>query len=270
MISPTIWSRRNRILLQELVKTDFKLRYQDSVLGYLWAVIRPLLLFSILYIVFAKMLRIGNDIPNYPVYLLTGSVLWSFFIECTNQGIQSILMRGDLLRKINFSKFIIVLSATTTAVINMLINLVVIILFALLSGIRPSWQWLLVFLPLFELYCLSLGISLLLGAINVRFRDISSIWEVLSQALFYSIPIIYPISLVAARSPLAAKLLLLNPVAQTIQDVRYLLITDHTITTWNYLDTPFLKIFPLFFVLVLLIFAILYFKKHAKRFAEEI
>ena len=125
---PNIFSRKNRILLGELVKTDFKLRYQGSVLGYLWAILRPLLMFAILYLVFAKLLRMGSDIPHYPVYL--GTVLWNFFTECTGQGIQSIVMRGDLLRKISFPKYIIVVAATSTALINLAINLCVIIIFA--------------------------------------------------------------------------------------------------------------------------------------------
>ena len=142
---PNIFSRKNRILLGELVKTDFKLRYQGSVLGYLWAILRPLLMFAILYLVFAKLLRMGSDIPHYPVYLLTGTVLWNFFTECTGQGIQSIVMRGDLLRKISFPKYIIVVAATSTALINLAINLCVIIIFAFINGVTPTWSWLFIF-----------------------------------------------------------------------------------------------------------------------------
>ena len=258
------FSQKNLILIKELVKTDFKLRYQGSVLGYLWAIIRPLLLFSILYVVFDIMLHLGNDIPHYPVYLLTGTVLWSFFLECTNQGIQSIILRGDLLRKISFSKHIIVISATITALINLSINLGVIVIFCLFRGIMPQWSWLL------ELYLLSLGIAFLLGAINVKFRDISSIWEVLSQALFYAIPVIYPVTMVAAKSVLAAKLLLLNPIAQSIQDVRANLISPETITTWGFVQSGLLKIIPLLIVIAVFVFGITYFNKHSKKFAEEI
>ena len=270
IMQENILSRKNLILIRELVKTDFKLRYQGSVLGYLWAIIRPFLLFTILYVVFDVILHMGGDIDHYPVYLLTGTVFWSFFIECTNQGIQSILMRGDLLRKINFSKPIIVISATATAVINLLINLCVITVFCFINGIYPTLSWLLLPLFILELYIFSLGISFLLGAINVKFRDISSIWEVVSQALFYAIPIIYPISMVAARSVSAAKLLLLNPIAQIIQDVRYILITKQTITTWNFVDNVFLQIIPIFIVILFFLFGIWYFNKHSKKFAEEI
>lgn len=262
-------SRKNRILLKELVKTDFKLRYQGSLLGYLWAVLRPMMLFAILYVVFAKILKMGSEIPHYPVYLLAGTVLWSFFSECTNQGIQAIVARGDLLRKISFPKWIIVVSATVTALINFLINLGVVIIFAIINGVTPNLGWLLVPLIILELYFLSLGISFFLGAINVKYRDISSIWEVFMQALFYAVPVIYPITMVTSASPLAAKIFLLNPIAQVIQDVRYFLITDQTITTWNYLENRLLYLIPLGLVSLVIILGGIYFRKRSKYFAEE-
>lgn len=267
---PKVWNRNNRILLKELTKTDFKLRYQGSVLGYLWALLRPLMMFAIMYIVFAKLLKFGSDIPHYSVYLLCGTSMWSFFTECTNQGIQAIVQRGDLLRKISFPKYIVVVSSTLTAVINMLINLAVIIVFALINGVTPSFSWLLVPLSLIELYILSLGISLLLGAINVKYRDITSIWEVFMQALFYAVPIIYPVSMVAATSEFAAKIILLNPIAQTIQDIRYSLITKESITSWSYLHSPILVLIPLIITVIMLIVGALVFRKKSRYFAEEV
>lgn len=269
---PNVLCRKNRILLGELVKTDFKLRYQGSVLGYLWAVLRPLLMFAILYIVFAKLLRMGGDIPHYPVYLMTGTVIWNFFTECTGQGIQAIVNRGDLLRKISFPKYIVVVSATATALINLSINLCVIIIFALINGVVPSFSWLLVIPLIFELYALALGISFLLGAINVKYRDITSIWDVLTQALFYAIPIIYPISMILEHEGvgrLAANVILLNPIAQVIQDIRYNLITDVTTTTWSLVEWP-LCLMPILIVFLVLVLAALFFRHRSKRFAEEV
>ena len=267
---PEVLSRRNRILLNELTKTDFKLRYQGSVLGYLWAVIRPMLLFGILYIVFAKFLRFGDNIPYYPVYLLTGTVLWSFFTECTNQGIESLILRSDLMRKIWFPKWIIVLSATTTALINLAINLFVVVIFALLSGVPISLSWLLVPLLIIELYLLSFGLALLLGSLNVKFRDIRSIWEVLIQAIFYVVPIVYPLSMVILYNSFAAKIIMLNPIAQVIQDVRFALITNETVTGWGIIENVFLKIVPILVVIFIATIGILVFRKKSKYFAEEI
>ena len=269
---PNVLCRKNRILLGELVKTDFRLRYQESVLGYLWAVLRPLLMFTILYIVFAKLLRFGDGIPHYPVYLLTGTVLWNFFTECTGQGIQSIVQRGELLRKISFPKYIVVVSATATALINFAINLCVIVVFALINGVTPSWSWLMVIPLILELYAFSLGISFLLGALNVKYRDVTSIWDVLIQALFYAVPIIYPLALVlnsGSYGNFAAQIIQLNPIAQVIQDVRYNLITDTTVTTWQLVQFP-LCLIPIVLVLIVLTFAALFFRRRSRRFAEEV
>ena len=269
MSIPRVLNKKNRILLKELTKTDFKLRYQGSVLGYLWALLRPLLMFAILYVVFVKLLKFGSDIPHYPVYLLCGTTMWSFFTECTSQGIQAIVNRGDLLRKISFPKYIVVVSATLTAVINMIINVGVIIIFALINGVHFSFTWFLAIPAIFELYLFSLSLAFFLGSINVKYRDITSIWDVFTQALFYAVPIIYPISMIAETSIKAAKIILLNPISQTIQDIRYSLITHETITTWNYISSP-IVITPIVLTIILLITGALVFRKKSKFFAEEV
>ena len=241
------------------------------MLGYLWALLKPLLMFLILYLVFGHFLRLGADIPYYPLYLLTGVVLWSFFTECTGQGIHAIVQRGDLIRKVSFPKYVITVSATGTALINLAINLVVVVVFALLNGITPSWSWLLVLVCILELYLLSLGIALLLGSINVKYRDIASIWDVIIQALFYAVPIIYPITMVTEVSLLAGKLLLLNPIAQVIHDVRYNLITDQTTTVWSMFgESWYYGLTPVAITVVVLVAGALVFRSRSKYFAEEI
>ena len=270
MAIPNFLYKNNRVLLIELTRTDFKLRYQGSILGYLWALLRPLMMFAILYVVFTKLLKFGDSIPHYPVYLLIGTTLWSFFTECTYQGIQAMVQRGELIRKICFPKYIVVVSATLTAVINLLINLVVVLIFAIANGVQPNPGWLLVPLFVLELYIFSLGLSFLLGAINVKYRDITSIWDVFIQALFYTVPIIYPISMVAETNSIAAQLILLNPISQCIQDIRFFLVTNQSVTTWNYIDNPFIRIIPIVIVILMLILGSWYFRKKSKKFAEEI
>src|ERR1700724_3249587 len=105
-----IFTKKNRALLSELVRTDFKLRYQGSALGYAWSLLRPLLMFLILYVVFVKFLKLGTGVPLYPVYLLLGIVIWNFFLEMTSQSLGSIVSRVDLIRKIRISRWIIVIS----------------------------------------------------------------------------------------------------------------------------------------------------------------
>src|ERR1700733_2566586 len=116
-----IFSKENRILLNELVRTDFKLRYQGSVLGYAWSLLRPLLMFAILYVVFVKVFPLGKGIPHYPVYLFMGIMLWNFFLETTVQSLGSIVSRGDLIRKIRIPRWIIVFSSSISALINLLL-----------------------------------------------------------------------------------------------------------------------------------------------------
>ena len=130
-----IFSKKNRALLSELVRTDFKLRYQGSFLGYTWSLLRPFLLFLILYIVFAKFLRFGRDIEFFPIYLLLGIVLWTFFTDMTNQSLTAIVGRGDLIRKIRIPRWIIVLSSSVSALINLFLNLIVVLVFMIFSKI---------------------------------------------------------------------------------------------------------------------------------------
>ena len=269
---PRVLNRKNRILLKELTKTDFKLRYQGSVLGYLWALLRPLMMFAILYFVFSVLLPIGQGDPHYPIYLLIGTTMWSFFTECTSQGIQAVVTRGDLLRKISFPKYIVVISATLTAVINMLINVGVIIIFALLNGIMPNFLWLLAVPAIIELYLLALGVAFLLGSINVKYRDITSIWEVLVQALFYTVPIIYKLSMVADGHQTIAKLLLMNPIAQCIQDIRFAFISavGPVDTVWNYIARLAIAFVPVIITFCVLTIGATVFRKKSKFFAEEI
>lgn len=264
-----VFSRRNRILLRELVITDFKLRYQGSILGYMWSLLKPLLLFAILYLVFDKFLRLGRGIEHYPVYLLTGVVLWSFFTEATIQGLSSIVKRGSLIRKINFPKYIIVISGTVSSLINLGINLFVVAIFILINQVDLSWSAILIIPLVLELYVFALGLAFFLAALNTKYRDIGYLWEILLQAAFYATPIIYPIQMVLAEIPEAAKIIILNPVAQIIQDARYVLITTDTVTGWQILQGGW-KIAPLVLVCIPILLGAYYFRKNSKYFAEQI
>ena len=255
------------ILLKQLVKTDFKLRYQGSVLGYLWTLLRPLALFTTLFIVFDKFLKIGGSVPSYSVYLLLGILLWNYFTEVTSNAVSSIVGKGDLIRKINFPKYVIVLSGSFSALINLAINFVVLSVFMMLVGVEISLQLFWLPLILIQLFTFSLALGFLLSALFVKFRDISYIWEVLLQAAFYATPILYPITLVPE---LAAKILILNPMAQMIQDARYVLITPETITIDQLYGTQLIRIVPFGLVFIFLVISVLYFRKQSKYFAEEV
>lgn len=264
-----IFCRKNRILLRELVVTDFKLRYQGSVLGYAWSLLKPLLMFAIMYIVFGYLIRLGS-IEHYSVYLLLGIVLWNFFSEATSQGMNSIVSRGDLLRKINFPKYIIVLSATISALVNLILNLIVVAIFMIINGVSLQLSALLLPLYVIEIYIIGLGLAFLLSSLNVKYRDTSHIWEVIMQAAFYATPIIYPMSVVIIKSEFIAKILLMNPVAQAIQDARYVLVTKNTTTTGLMFGSEFFVAIPIAIVFIVFLIGTLYFKQNSKYFAENV
>jgi ABC-2 type transport system permease protein len=264
-----IFSRRNRILLLELVKTDFKLRYQGSALGYVWSVLKPLMMFAIMYVVFVHFLKFGADIPHFAVALLLGQVLWGFFAESVGQGMRIIVERGDLLRKINFPKYIMVLSATIGALINLGINLVVVLVFALLNGVDFHWSALLFPLLVIELYALALGLAFGLSSLYVKYRDIGQIWEVFMQGAYFATPIFWPITMITTKSTLAAQALMLNPMAQIIQDSRHLLIDPANITIWQ-INPWHIAIIPILITIVVIVLAGQHFRHRSKYFAEDI
>ncbi len=261
-------SKENKALISELVRTDFKLRYQGSVLGYAWSLLRPLLLFIILYIVFVKFLKLGSSIPHYPVYLLLGIVIWNFFLEMTTQSLGSIVGRGDLIRKIRIPRWIIVFSSSISAVINLLLNMVVIIIFMILNRVDllATTLWLPVIL--LEVYVFALGLSLFLSAMFVKFRDVGYIWEVVLQAGFYLTPILYPLALIPSVT--LQKIILLNPMAQAIQDARWSSITHETLISHTAFQGGWFMYIPFAIVLALLVGGLLYFRKESKYFAENI
>lgn len=265
-----IFSKQNRALLAELVRTDFKLRYQGSVLGYAWSLLRPLLLFVILYLVFVKVLKTGDDIPHFPVYLLLGIVIWNFFTEMTTQSLGSIVGRGDLIRKIKIPRWIIVFSSSISSVINLILNLIVVGVFMVANKVELLETIVLLPLILLEVYVFSLGLSLFLAALFVKFRDISYVWEVLLQAGFYLTPILYSMTLITNVT--AQKLVLLNPMAQAIQDARYVAITQDkdVITTLRIFEGGWYALIPFVFVLVSIVWGVVFFRKESKYFAENI
>jgi ABC-2 type transport system permease protein len=263
-----VFSKQNKALLSELVRTDFKLRYQGSVLGYAWSLLRPLLLFVILYIVFVKFLRIGGDVPNYPIYLLLGIVLWGFFADMTSQSLGSIVARGDLIRKIRIPRWMIVFSSSISALINLGFNMIVIGLFMAINGIELSKYAVLFPLILLEIYILALGVSLYLSAAFVKYRDISYIWEVFLQAGFYATPILYPLSVIPDVA--YQKILIVNPMAQALQDARSLVVTSQTTTITDLYGSMYARLATLGIVVAIFIIGFFYFKNQSTSFAENL
>ncbi len=258
-------------LLKQLVITDFKLRYQGSILGYVWSLFKPLMMFGVLFVVFTYIIPTGKDIPHFPAYLLLGIVIWTFFTEATTMGLGSIVGRGDLIRKVSISKISIVASAILSAGVNLALNSIIVLIFMVTIGVDVNWS-LLPFIPLLiiELVLLALGIALFLAALYVKFRDFAPIWEIILQVMFYATPIIYAFTFAYDAHPKVAQILSLNPLAQIMQDFREILITPVTLTTHEVLPTILSYTLPVVVVLTLVICGYLYFKKRSQYFVEDL
>lgn len=209
--------RRFFDLLKLMSVTEFKRVYFGTVLGYLWSLVRPLLLFAVLLFVFTQIIRLGSGVPNYPVMLLLNIVLFSFFQEATQNSVTSVVAQEGVVRKTQFPRLVIPLSVVLTALFNLSLNLIVVFVFILAWGVDPSWTWLLFPIPVALLFVLSAAVGMMLSVLYVRFRDVLIIWTVAAQVLFYASPILYPIEIVpdAYRG-----LMMVNPLAPIFDQVR--------------------------------------------------
>lgn len=262
--------RYSLVLLKELVKTDFKLRYKGSALGYVWTLLRPMALFAILYLVFVNFMKLGSGIKHYAVYLLLGIVLWNYFTEVTMNGMSAIVGKGDLMRKLSFPRYVIVLAGSFSALINLVINLIVVGIFMEFNHVPLTATVALLPIIILELFIFALGTAFLLSALYVRLRDINYVWEVLLQIGFYATPVLYPLSMVLGMSEQAGKLMMMNPLAQILQDARYVTVTKETMTTWKLFESPIIAAIPVIVVAVVAFSGALYFRKRAPAFAEEV
>lgn len=262
--------RYSTILLRELVISGFKLRYQDSVLGYVWSLLKPIFVFTILYVVLVEFLGIGAGDPTWPVALFLGIVLWNFFAEVTGMGLTSIIDRGDMIRKINFPKYVIVLSTSFLALINLLLNFAVVIIFMSIKGIYPDLSAFLAILCILGLFIFALGLAFFLASIFVRLRDINYIWEIVMQAMFYGSVVMFPLSTVIEKNSTLAKILLLNPIAFLIQETRNLLISETNPTLISLTNQPLFALIPISIIILVFIFGAWYFRRQSPYFAENI
>jgi ABC-2 type transport system permease protein len=273
------WSRFWH-LTYNIARSEFKLKFFGSALGYLWQVMRPLLLFGVLYVFFVVVFHVdrarGAAGHFYGVQLLGSIVLWTFFAEATSGSVRSVVDRESLVRKIQFPRLAIPASIVLLAAFNLVLNLVVVLVFALAEGVRPQLSWLELPLILGMLVLLASGVAMLLSALFVRFRDISPIWEVASQILFYSAPVILPAE--AVRSELAHGALdhtlyhiyTLNPLVTIFQQFRHSMINGATFSAGQVMGSWLALLEPV--ALVCFIFALGFwtFNRQAPRIAEDL
>jgi ABC-2 type transport system permease protein len=217
--------RRFAYLSFLMAKTEWKLRFFDSLLGYIWTLARPLLFFGVLYVVFSEIIDIDAGVPHYPALLLSAMVLYLFFVEATTRALTSVVDSENLVRKVHFPLMAIPASALLIALFGLALNMVVLAFFVLINGVEPRLSWLELPLIMVPLVVLTIGTAAGLAALYVRARDMNPIWEVSTQALFYLTPIIYPIQLVVDRAgENVAQLLMINPLAAIVQQARHAIV----------------------------------------------
>jgi ABC-2 type transport system permease protein len=215
-------SRRFFDLLWLISLNEFKKTFFGTFLGYIWSLMRPLLLFAVLLVVFTRIVKLGGNVEFYPVLLLFNLVLFGFFQESTGTAVGSVLAQEGIVRKTQFPRLVIPLSSVMIALLTLGLNLVVVFIFILAFGVDPTWTWLLFPVILALLLVFTCGTSLLLSALNVRFRDVAIIWIVMAQVLMYATPIIYPLDFIGPS--FLREVLLANPLTLIFEQARHWII----------------------------------------------
>ena len=256
--------QRNVNLARELAWTQFKLKYTGSVLGYLWSLVKPLILFSIMYTIFVVLFHQRSH--EFPLQLLVGIVVFTFFTDCVGAGMSSIAANGNLIRKAFFPRSILVIASSLTAAMTFLINMTLIVVIATPLGHLSLGLGSIAVVPLvLELYVLALGLSLLLASLFVFYRDLGHIWEIFSQVLFYGSAVVYPATLVPARW---RGLFFVNPLSQIIEDVRHALVTADVPWTATYVGIQIA--IPIILTVMLLALGLFVFRRLTPVFAENL
>jgi ABC-2 type transport system permease protein len=269
--------RRLWQLTWALAKTEFKLAFFGSVLGYLWQLMRPLLLFGVIFGVFSLVAKgIGKDLPSYPVSVLLGIVLFTFYSESTGGSVMCLLLRENLVRKIDFPRLAVPLSTVTTALLNVSLNVVPVIVFLLATGgsVHASWLELPLLVLLLAAFATGLGMILSIG--YVYYRDVRPIWDVVLQMTFYATPIFYPITSVEKNFKVLgldvnfAHLMMANPFAAILVQARHVLIDPSYPSAASAIGgTPMLLI-PIGIGIAVFATGFLLFDRQAPRVAEQL
>lgn len=258
--------RRAFDLLYLIALTDFKRTYFGTMLGYLWSLARPLMLFGVLLAVFTQVFRVGSEVPHYPVLLLLNIVLFGFFQEATTTAVTSIVNQESVVRKTQFPRLVIPLAVVLTALFNLGLNLVVVFVFVLAFGVGPMWSWLGFVVVLVLLVTITVAVSMIVASLYPRFRDVAIMWTVGATVLFYGTPVLYPLDVVPDT---LRDVLLLNPLTPIFELARLWIIDP---------DAPgpaagqgVAHLLPAMAIYVAVcVFAVWIFNREAPRIAEEL
>ncbi|MGN6258486.1 MAG: ABC transporter permease [Solirubrobacterales bacterium] len=271
--------RRFFDLLWLMSVTEFKRVYFGTILGYLWSLIRPLALFGVLLFVFTQVFKIGSaEVEHYPVMLLLGIVLFTFFQESTSNSVTSVVAQEGVVRKTQFPRLVIPLATVLTGAFNLGLNLVIVVVFLFAFGVDPTWTWLLLPVAFLFLFVLTAAVSSALSVLYVRFRDVAIIWVVAAQMLFYATPILYPVT--AFENETTERLLMINPLAVIFEQVRVWALGEPQVAAGPHeAHAPtaveaaggWLGLLPALAIFVgLCVFAVWIFNREAPRIAEDL
>jgi ABC-2 type transport system permease protein len=262
--------RRFVNLTVTLATTEFKLKYFGSALGYVWSLMKPLLFFGVLYVVFTVVFNLGKGVPHYPVYLLTSIMLWNFFAETTSNSVQCLLAREGLLRKMRFPRLVIPLSVALTAFFNLCMNFIAVFIFVLASGLKPRLSWLELPLLIALLATVAVGAGMLLSVLYVRFRDILPIWEVSAQILFYGSPVIWTAYILSKEHLHLLRLAMCNPLASILTQMGYAFVDPSLRSASVYIGGTVRLLIPLGIIALVFAVGLWFFHREAPRIAENI
>jgi ABC-type polysaccharide/polyol phosphate export permease len=247
---------RNWDIVREFAIADFRLRYHDSMLGYLWFLLSPALMFGVYYFVFTEVMYIS--IPNYALYLILGIISYNFFQDCTFSAMYSLNAKASIIKKIYFPRYLIVFASTVTALFSFIMNLGIVLLFVFIARGIPPLFWL---TPIAFL-CLaffSTGVGLLLAALYVRFHDLNQIWNVLVVAIFWLTPVVYNVHALPESTQI---IMFLNPLARILMLFRHYMLYDFF--EWRFLTITVVSCLATFAIG----FAV--FRKYQDSFAEHL
>jgi ABC-2 type transport system permease protein len=259
--------RRTCSLAWTLAVTEWKLRFYGSFLGYLWSLARPFALFGVIYLVFAEFAKLGDQVPHYAVYILFALVLFQFFAEIAGGSVMALAARENLLRKVRFPRLVVPLATVLTALFNLGMTLIAVLIFAIASGVYPRWTWLELPLLVFVLMMFAIGLGMFMSVLYVRFRDIAPIWEVVQQSLFYASPVLYVTTMVPEQYQRAY---LANPIATVLTQMRYAIVDPTARPVSEAIGDPVRLLVPAAIVVVAFVVGLWVFRREAPRIAENL
>jgi ABC-2 type transport system permease protein len=254
-------------LLWLMSVTEFKKTFFGTVLGYVWSLMRPLMLFAVLLLVFTQVFKLGDEVAHYEVLLLFNIVVFGFFLEGTSGAVGSVLLQEGIVRKTQFPRLVIPLAVVLTALFTLGLNMIVVFGFLLAFGVGPMWTWLLLPLILIPLLVFVVALAMLLSALNVRFRDVAIIWVVIATALNYGTPIIYPLEIVPEGLKHA---LMANPLTSIFQQAHIWMIEPHAEGIVTAAGGPLPLIIAGLIYVTVCVLGVWVFSREAPRIAEQL